>query len=188
MREGAARIESERRQDGENGIGVVTVGGGSFAMIEFRVVGDFDAVLRQFGQQQIAEAAVDGAGDFVDFLAHGRKLLADGLAVDAEVLAAGGQLLLEGGAADHGELVEIGADDGDEFDALQKFVSRVAGFFEDAPLELQQTEFAIEVELRIVEVHFRGRRGRDGDNDTGLCGPGLRFTSRGNWGHEDKKI
>ena len=47
-------------------------------------------------------------------------------------------LTFEVGDADHEKLVEVGAEDGQEFHALEQRDARVLGFLEDPAVELQQ--------------------------------------------------
>jgi hypothetical protein len=51
--------------------------------------------------------------------------------------------LLEGGDADFEELVEVGADDGKEFEPFKKGLGRVLSLLENAMIELKPTELSI---------------------------------------------
>jgi len=104
----------------------------------------------------LLEALVDLFEKIVEAFADGVQLLGDGAAVDAEIGAAGAELLLERGHAHHEELVEIGADDGEELDALEQFVAAVARLFEHAALEFEQAELAVDIERGIVERDLAG--------------------------------
>ena len=54
--------------------------------------------------------------------------------------------------ADHEELVQVGAEDGQEFDPLQQRGRLVQRLFQDAPVELQPAQFAIEIENGIIQT------------------------------------
>ena len=53
--------------------------------------------------------------------------------------------LFEGGDADFEELVEVGADDSEEFETFEERLGRILGFFENALVEFEPAEFTIEV-------------------------------------------
>ena len=66
----------------------------------------------------------------------------------------GGTLLDETGHTDHEELVEVGADDGQEFEALQEGQLVRKPLLEHPVVELQPAQLAIDVQLRCVKVEF----------------------------------
>jgi hypothetical protein len=51
--------------------------------------------------------------------------------------------LLEGGDADFEELVQVGADDGEEFEPFEQRLGRVLSLFENALIKLQPTKLTI---------------------------------------------
>jgi hypothetical protein len=51
--------------------------------------------------------------------------------------------LLEGGDADFEELVQVGADDGKEFEPFEKGLGRVLSLLENAMIKLKPTELSI---------------------------------------------
>ena len=53
--------------------------------------------------------------------------------------------LFKGGDANFEEFVEVGADDGEEFETFEEGLGRVLGFFEDALVEFEPTELTIEI-------------------------------------------
>jgi hypothetical protein len=59
------------------------------------------------------------------------------------------ELPLEPGHADHEELVEVRAEDGEEFHPLEEGHARVLRLFEDAPVELEPGELPID-QIRIT--------------------------------------
>ena len=69
---------------------------------------------------------------------------------DGAVERVGNRFLLQHGDADHEKLVEIGEQDGEKLDALDQRIRRVLRFLQHAPLESEQTQFAIKVQSGIV--------------------------------------
>ena len=65
-------------------------------------------------------------------------------------------LLLERRDPDHEELVEVGPVDRDELEPLEQRVALVERLFEDAVVELQPRELAVDVQRRIVERRCGG--------------------------------
>ena len=53
--------------------------------------------------------------------------------------------LFEGGDADFEEFVEVGADDGEEFESFEKGLGWILGLFEDALIKGKPAELTIEV-------------------------------------------
>ena len=68
---------------------------------------------------------------------------------------AGLHLLLQAADADHEELVEVRAEDGEELEPFQQRHGRVLRLFQDAAVELQPAQLAVDVQGGIVEI---GRR------------------------------
>ena len=56
-------------------------------------------------------------------------------------------LLFEAGHADLKELVQVGADDAEEFEAFQEWRVRIQGFIQHALVELEPTQLPVEEEL-----------------------------------------
>ena len=66
------------------------------------------------------------------------------------------ELVQKASHADHEKFVEVGPENGQEFDAFEQRIGRVLRLFEHAPLEFQQTQFAVHVQRRVVERDGRG--------------------------------
>ena len=92
-------------------------------------------------------------------------------AVGRRVGHATGDLLLQARHADHEELVEVGGDDAEELEPLQHRQGGVLGLLEDAGVELEPGELAIEEERWVVQL--------DGARGTGFGG---RFRRAGGGG------
>ena len=63
----------------------------------------------------------------------------------------GCDLLLQAADADHEELVEVGLEDGQELEPFQQRHARILGLFQNAAIELQPAQLAVEIQRRIVE-------------------------------------
>jgi hypothetical protein len=132
----------------------------------FRVLGRFekpDAVLRQFRPQAIVPAASLLVEHLTGSRPHQPKLLLGRQSIRRHVLAVRPHLLLEHGDANHEELVEVGADNGEKLDALEERVAAIARLIEHPLVELQPAELAIDKEVRGIE----GRR--NCAHGTGSC-------------------
>ena len=79
---------------------------------------------------------------------HQRELLLGRQPVGRDVLAVRPHLLLQDRDANHEELVEVGADDGEELDALEQRVAAIARLVEHPLVERQPAELAVDVERR----------------------------------------
>ena len=84
--------------------------------------------------------------------AHGLELLARGVAVGRHVLDAGAEAPHRRGHADHEELVEVGAGDGEELHPLEERLAGVLRLGEHALVELEPAELAVDVERRVLEI------------------------------------
>ena len=106
--------------------------------------------------------------EFEDALARGGELLLGGPAVGRAGGLAGLDLLAQPGDADLEELVEVVREDGQELDPLEQRIALVAGLEQDAGVELEPRQLAVEVR----EVDFgraARRRGRGGDRRSGVA-------------------
>ena len=80
------------------------------------------------------------------------ELLAGRPAIDAELVDAGADLLLQAADALHEELVHVAGGDGEELDPFEQDGALVAGFVENAEVELQPGQFAVEVKLGRAQI------------------------------------
>jgi len=87
---------------------------------------------------------VHGGGNFCQFFFGGQ-------AVGADFAGAVFNLLEEAGDANFHEFVEVVGSDGQKFDAFEQGVANVAGFLEDAAIEFEPLDVAIEIVLGVVE-------------------------------------
>ena len=98
-------------------------------------------------------------------LARGRELLVGGQAVGRAGDLARLDLLAQAGDADLEELVEVAREDGQELDPLEQRVALVARLVQDAGVELEPRQLAVEVGERDLGARRAARaraRRRDG--------------------------
>ena len=114
-----------------------------------------DAFLGERRPQFLFQALVGGFHQALDLAADGHQLRARAHPVRAEFGDARIQLRIQAGHPDHEELVQVGTDDGQEFDAFEQRIGGVPRLFQHAPLKAQQAEFAVDVETRVVEIPRR---------------------------------
>ena len=119
-----------------------------------------DALAFQRGQHVFVQTAVDLVGHARGRSADAFELLLDRHAVGAGAVGdAGLHFLLQAADADHEEFVEVGLEDGEELQAFQQRHVWVLGLLQDAAVEFQPTQLAVEIEGRIVQARH-GRLGR----------------------------
>ncbi len=152
IRERVPRVERQRRQHGKDVILEVL---GEPGIDRRRVFGRLEKV-DALGGEQRPQRLAPARGLIVDLRqrarADGRQLLIGGLAVDRHLFDAGAEFLQDGGDAHHEELVEVGAGDGEELDALEQRVRRILRLREDALVERQPAQLAVDVERRAAEI------------------------------------
>ena len=152
VRERMARVERQRRQHREDVVLEVLREPG---VDRRRVVGRLEEV-DALGGQQRPQRLAPARGLLVDLRqrarADGRQLLIGGLAVDRDLLDAGAELLQDGRDAHHEELVEVGAGDGEELDALEQRVRRILRLRQDALVERQPAQLAVDEQRRAAQV------------------------------------
>ena len=178
------RVDGQRGEDGEDALHEVGVEPVAVGVIEFVEVGDDDAGVGEAGADVFPGAlllAHQDAGFGFDF----GKLLRGG----SPVLGGGGEAGL--GLADqagdaHGvEFVEVGGGDGDEAQAFEQGMARVFGLLDDAAVEGEPGEFAVDEAGRVAERDRLGqgrvlRLGGAGDvHRARVIGRGHRALHRG---------
>ncbi len=154
MGEGMCQVQGERREDGIDRLAEVGVRLFLLGFAQFLVVQNMDARLVQLGQEFALEALMGSVEQFEGALADGGELFARGHAVGGDLDDARLDLLAEPRDAHHEELVHVGAEDGEEFDALEERVVLVQRLFEDAVLELQQAQLTVDEEFGVEGLSF----------------------------------
>ena len=145
VRERVSRIDGERRQHREDLV--------EEALAERLVVLGDRRVVEQFdplGGQRPPDRDVDRrvVGDELeDARAGGRELLLGGPPVGRAGDLAGLDLLAQAGDADLEELVEVAGEDGQELHPLEQRIALVARLVQDAGVELEPRQLAVEVRV-----------------------------------------
>jgi hypothetical protein len=152
IRERMAGIEGERREDGED------------LRLEVlreprvdcrRVVGRLEEADPVRGQERAkvlrpARCLLVHLGQRTR--ADDAELVLGGKPVERGLFDAGPELLEDRGDPDHEELVQVGAGDCEELDALEQRVREVLGLGQHPPVELQPAQFSIDVQRRCAQV------------------------------------
>lgn len=131
--------------------------------VEFGNGEDTNGLFREGGKNLVIPAFVLVANEKVHGLGDFGKFLLGGQAIRAHALRALFDFLKEAGDTDFYEFVQIVCGDGEKLDALEKWVARVARFFQNAAIELQPLDVAIEVVTRVFECdscHKPSQNGR----------------------------
>ena len=166
MREGVSGVEGQRRQRGQHLLAEVAthelpLPGPEVVMVEEKdslplesradVNRPAPLVLLECRQQLSADLVelFRGSHPVGRSLDHSRKLL-----------------LTQSGHPDHEELVEVAGEDRHELRSLQQKPGVVVGLLENALVELQPAEFAVQVEARVLERRRFG--GVIGSGDGGI--------------------
>jgi hypothetical protein len=103
-----------------------------------------DAVAREGGHQILFPAGVLVIDHLTNAARGGAKGFCGGKSIDAALDGIAFHLLLQAGDADFEKLIEVRADDAEEFQAFQQRILRVHGFVQDALVEFQPAQLAIE--------------------------------------------
>src|SRR4029077_11777498 len=107
------------------------------------------------------------------------ELVLRGHAVRRALHDPGRKLLLQAGDPHLEELVEIAAEDAEELEPLQQRGTLVERLVEDAAVELEPAQLAVEVERRVPEIDRRRRRRiADYGGEWGDLGHGLNVRGR----------
>ena len=129
-----------------------------------------NAGFAECGVEFFVEEVVLVRGHFEDALADGGEGASGGEAGGVRGVAAAAAHEHEAADADLEELVEVGRGDGEEFDAFEEGKVIAEGFVEDALVEFQPGEFAVEEGSGHGRGAARcGARGDDG-KQTGMGG------------------
>ena len=91
---------------------------------------------------------------------NGVKRFRRAQSVRADIARLAFDLLLDAGDANLEKLVEVRAEDGEEFDPLDQRLRWILRFFQDAPVELEPAQLAIDEIFRRGETVRRRRRDR----------------------------
>ena len=150
-RKRVARIEGERRQNGTD----LTreVGVKMFANLRRPVLrlAEHDLLGRQ-KRPQLFPALSEVVQHLHTAAAHRGELLQRVEAVRCDVFDSLPQILLRRRDANHEELVEIRRGNREEFHSFEQRMRRIEGLVEDALIELEPAQLAVDVERRVLEI------------------------------------
>ncbi len=123
---------------------------------------EMDLLVRELRDQHFVEDPVLLTDHLVGPLADGGEDLGGRLLVGVDLHRAGFGLLQQARDPDLEELVEVGAADAEELEALEQRIRRILRLLEHAMIELELAQLAVEVERRILEIALEGLVGGDG--------------------------
>ena len=153
LREGVRGVDGQRGEDGEDFAFEVVVEVGARGRFDVGVTVEADAFGGEAGADFLTPASVLVCDETADAMGDGGELLCGGKAVGSGGLRAGLHDLFEPGHADLEEFVEVGRDDAEEFEALEERGGGIFGLIEDALVEFQPTQLAIDKILGIGKIH-----------------------------------
>ena len=99
----------------------------------------------QGGEEGLVEQGVLVGDHLLNAFMDGEKGFAGAETVGSVGVAAVFQQLLEGSHADFKKLVEVGADDGEKLESLEKWLSGILRLLQNPLVEFQPTEFPVDV-------------------------------------------
>ena len=146
-RERMRRIHRQRRYQREDVLVIVCPDRGLLFLGQFGERSDADLLSAQITDQRLEDLALLAAE-----LRHDDpalvQLLARRTTVDTELVHAGADLLLQAADPLHEELVHVGGGDRQELDPFKQRRATVARLVQDAEVELQPGQLAVEIQLR----------------------------------------
>ncbi len=159
------RIDRQRRQDRKDVQEEMIVQPQPLGLVELGGIDEDDML----GLQIVLQLAPQPdllLGEFGNPRADQRQLFGRGQAVVRERLDAAAQLAADARDPDHEEFVEVIGRDRDEADPLEQRMGRIGGLQQDAAVELQPRQFAIDETLRrmaqgVAAERLDRRYGRD---------------------------
>ncbi len=158
MRKRAARIEGQRRQHRKDSLMEILGGAPELGLAQIGVVEHEDVFGRQRGHQFVQTLArlVQHASSASRRMAINcaRGPMPSGPDLHRARLHLGRQA----GDPHHEKLVQIGTKNGEELHALQQRIALVLGLLEYAPLEGQQAQLTVDVQLGVFEFWPRPLR------------------------------
>ncbi len=151
VRKRASWVEGKRRQRGKNCLLEIGIHRGALLFRQIGIVLDVDARSVQGRHKLLGPAVMGAAEQAYDGGADGAQLFRRRHAIGTRLAHAFFNLPLQPGHAHHEELVNVGADEGQEHQPLQHRIAAVLRFFQHPPLEVHQAQLAVDVERGIVE-------------------------------------
>jgi len=147
-----AGIDGEGGEDGKNVPTKGFKGPGDLVVGEFWDGAEVDSGLGQGGEKGPVQEAVLVRDHSLDAVVYSQEGIAGAKSVGTVGVAPVFQQLFEGGDTDLEELVQIGTDNGEELDPLEKGLGRILGFLQHPLVEFQPTEFPVDVGHRHLRI------------------------------------
>ncbi|MNN37108.1 hypothetical protein D3C81_1510390 [compost metagenome] len=158
QRERVGRVEADRGDDRRDLVAEIATDPGLDLRRPVPAADEADLVLLQLRQQHVVEDRVLALDLLVHQLADPRQHLLRLQAVGAGQLAGEGDLLLQPGDADLEELVEVAGEDQQELQALEQRGGLVERLLQDADIELQLRQLAVDVQAAVIQTGRGGQR------------------------------
>ncbi len=152
MREGAARIEGERGEGREDLPLEVAAEQLPLFALEI-VVGEHGQIGVAQRLDQVVLPAIHLRGELGDQLPpDGGQLLRRGHPVGRGLQHPRFQLAAQSGDSNHEELVEVGGEDRQELDPLERRMPGIERLLQDAAVELDPAQLPVDVQGRVIEI------------------------------------
>ena len=155
-RERVRGIEADRRQHRHQFAEKVVADPCRLGLVPVGASQEVDALRGQVGNHLAVEDLVLPRDQSMRGVGYRAKLLLRGQAVGRKLRRSGADLLLEAGDPDLEELVHVAGDDGEEAQALEQRRRGVLGLGEDAALEGEDAEFAVDEGVGAGQIHVGG--------------------------------
>jgi hypothetical protein len=166
LRERMAGIDRERSEHRKNFLAEIALRPGGAFRVEIGHVVHPNAVLGQRGRDVVLPKCVFRGDQLPRGALDGVKELGGTQAIGPHVARFAFDLLLDPGDANLEKFVEISAEDGEELHPLDQRLRRVLRFLENAPIEFEPTQLAIDEIFRRGKARMLTvlRRVRERDN------------------------
>jgi hypothetical protein len=143
MREGMARVKSQRRQDRVYHLVEIIVCLGQLSRAQFVVIEQMHTHMIELAKKLFVEEAQGGPVQFMGNLARRGQDLGRREAIREDLHDMSLDLLADSGYPYHEKLIHVRAKDGQEFQAFQQRIGIIQGLVEDAALKFEQAELAV---------------------------------------------
>jgi len=141
--EGVAGVDGEGGENGKDIALEELTGPGGLAFVELLNGAEVNAFLGKGGEEGFVQKLVLVGNHSQDAGADGGENFGGAEAIGTVNIASVVDELFEGGDADFEELVQVRADDGEEFEPFEEGLGRILSLFENALIKLKPTEFTI---------------------------------------------
>jgi len=142
---GVTGVDGEGGKDGENIALELFASPSDLGFVQLLNRAKVDALLGKGGEECFVKELVLVGNHSENAGADGGEDLGGAEAVRTVNIASVVDQLFKGGDADFEELVQVRADDGEEFETFEEGLGRVLSLFENALIKLQPAEFTIQV-------------------------------------------